>query len=94
MGRRFTHTTDMGDEDRLDYTPPPPSARNTAKKRRGDAKDAVGDAVGGGGGRGGRDLRRAYYRKSLQWHPDRWAGMPALYLPAVQVPYTQAQIYT
>ena len=23
-----------------------------------------------------KDVRRAYYRKSLQWHPDRWAGMP------------------
>jgi hypothetical protein len=22
-----------------------------------------------------RDIRRAYYKKSLQWHPDRWAGM-------------------
>ena len=34
--------------------------------------------------RAAKDLRRAYYRKSLQWHPDRWASMPALYLPAVQ----------
>jgi hypothetical protein len=23
-----------------------------------------------------KDVRRAYYKKSLQWHPDRWAGMP------------------
>lgn len=22
-----------------------------------------------------KEIRRAYYRKSLQWHPDRWAGM-------------------
>jgi hypothetical protein len=22
-----------------------------------------------------KDIRRAYYRKSLQWHPDRWAGV-------------------
>ena len=30
-----------------------------------------------------RELRRAYYRKSLMWHPDRWAGMP-IYSEAVQ----------
>lgn len=30
-----------------------------------------------------RTLKRAYYRKSLQWHPDRWAGMP-MYATAVQ----------
>lgn len=23
-----------------------------------------------------KEVRRAYYKKSLQWHPDRWAGMP------------------
>mmetsp|Transcript_19725 Transcript_19725/g.32966 ORF Transcript_19725/g.32966 Transcript_19725/m.32966 type:complete len:1119 (+) Transcript_19725:127-3483(+) len=28
-------------------------------------------------------IRRAYYRKSLQWHPDRWAGLP-MYALAVQ----------
>eukprot|EP01036_Dinobryon_divergens_P029658 gene29658-38784_t len=28
-------------------------------------------------------IRRAYYRKSLQWHPDRWAGLPE-YSVAVQ----------
>ena len=28
-------------------------------------------------------IRRAYYRKSLQWHPDRWAGLPE-YSLAVQ----------
>ena len=28
-------------------------------------------------------IRRAYYRKSLQWHPDRWAGLPE-YTVAVQ----------
>jgi hypothetical protein len=30
-----------------------------------------------------RELRSAYYRKSLLWHPDRWAGMP-IYSEAVQ----------
>ena len=30
-----------------------------------------------------KDIRRAYYRKSLQWHPDRWAGMP-IYSVVVQ----------
>ena len=30
-----------------------------------------------------KDIRRAYYRKSLQWHPDRWAGMP-IYAVVVQ----------
>jgi len=30
-----------------------------------------------------RELRSAYYRKSLMWHPDRWAGMP-IYSEAVQ----------
>ena len=24
-----------------------------------------------------RDVRRAYYHKSLEWHPDRWAKHPA-----------------
>eukprot|EP01038_Epipyxis_sp_PR26KG_P011455 gene11455-15346_t len=28
-------------------------------------------------------LRKAYYKKSLQWHPDRWAGM-SIYTHAVQ----------
>jgi len=83
---------DMSDEARLDYTAPPAPAiasprQNKPKKSRREAVDAATTTTvgGGGGGRGGRDLRRAYYRKSLQWHPDRWAGMPALYLPAVQV---------
>lgn len=30
-----------------------------------------------------KEIRRAYYRKSLQWHPDRWAGM-GMYALAVQ----------
>jgi hypothetical protein len=30
-----------------------------------------------------RQVRRAYYKRSLEWHPDRWAGMP-IYLSAVQ----------
>lgn len=30
-----------------------------------------------------KELRRAYYRKSLQWHPDRWVGL-AMYSLAVQ----------
>jgi hypothetical protein len=42
-------------------------------------------------GRGGRkreraaqkEIRRAYYRRSLQWHPDRWAGL-GMYALAVQ----------
>lgn len=28
-----------------------------------------------------KEIRRAYYRKSLQWHPDRWAGMGMYALP-------------
>ncbi len=28
-----------------------------------------------------KEIRRAYYRKSLQWHPDRWAGMGMYTLP-------------
>ncbi len=30
-----------------------------------------------------KEIRRAYYKKSLQWHPDRWVGME-LYKLAVQ----------
>lgn len=30
-----------------------------------------------------REVRRAYYRQSLVWHPDRWAGL-SLYALAVQ----------
>lgn len=30
-----------------------------------------------------KNIRRAYYRKSLQWHPDRWAGMSSYHI-AVQ----------
>jgi hypothetical protein len=28
-----------------------------------------------------KQLKRAYYRKSLLWHPDRWANMPMYSLP-------------
>jgi hypothetical protein len=43
---------------------------------------------GGGGGRkreraAQKEIRRAYYRRSLQWHPDRWAGL-GMYALAVQ----------
>ncbi len=31
-------------------------------------------------------IRRAYYRKSLQWHPDRWVGM-SLYSATVQTAF-------
>jgi hypothetical protein len=31
----------------------------------------------------GKELRKAYYRKSLMWHPDRWSGMP-IYSEAVK----------
>jgi hypothetical protein len=30
-----------------------------------------------------KNLKRAYYKQSLIWHPDRWAAMP-LYIIAVQ----------
>ena len=30
-----------------------------------------------------KDIRRAYYKKSLQWHPDRWVGMSRYHI-AVQ----------
>ena len=30
-----------------------------------------------------KDIRRAYYRKSLQWHPDRWSGL-GMYTVAVK----------
>ena len=29
-------------------------------------------------------IKRAYYRSSLQWHPDRWVGYEAFYQTAVQ----------
>ena len=65
------------------------------RRRRGGGADKKGGKKGGKRGdttgakkgrssRAAKDLRRAYYRTSLQWHPDRWASMPALYLPAVQ----------
>lgn len=52
---------------------------------------ADGENSGKRGGRGDRkreraaqkEIRRAYYRKSLQWHPDRWAGL-GMYQLAVQ----------
>jgi hypothetical protein len=28
-----------------------------------------------------KEIRRAYYKKSLQWHPDRWVGMELYKLP-------------
>lgn len=28
-----------------------------------------------------KQLRRAYYKMSLQWHPDRWSAMPMYALP-------------
>ena len=31
-----------------------------------------------------QNLKRAYYKKSLLWHPDRWAAMSPQYMPAVQ----------
>jgi len=33
--------------------------------------------------RSNKALKRAYYRKSLQWHPDRWVGL-GMYAYAVQ----------
>ena len=33
-----------------------------------------------------KQIRRAYYRKSLQWHPDRWVGMNT-YTPVVQAAF-------
>ena len=50
----------------------------TSKKKDKKEKDGAGTKRGS---RGAKDLRRAYYRKSLQWHPDRWATMPQIYLP-------------
>mmetsp|Transcript_5223 Transcript_5223/g.10990 ORF Transcript_5223/g.10990 Transcript_5223/m.10990 type:complete len:190 (+) Transcript_5223:2-571(+) len=53
----------------------------------GDRRRESGSSSGGGrrkddfGGSGGaktrlRELKRAYYRHSLLWHPDRWVGYP------------------
>ncbi|KAG5186161.1 hypothetical protein JKP88DRAFT_198283 [Tribonema minus] len=36
------------------------------------------ERLGLGEGASGGDVRRAYYRESLRWHPDRWARHPAL----------------
>lgn len=30
-----------------------------------------------------QEIRRAYYKKSLLWHPDRWTSLPTLYHTAV-----------
>jgi hypothetical protein len=54
------------------------NVERTNKRSRNNSED------GGGSGRIRKDLRKAYYRKSLIWHPDRWASMPSLYGPAVQ----------
>ena len=29
-------------------------------------------------------IKKAYYRQSLLWHPDRWSSYPNLYTVAVQ----------
>ena len=47
-------------------------AASSGRKRRGSGLKASVQ----------KELRRAYYRKSLQWHPDRWAAMP-IYSTAV-----------
>ena len=57
----------------------------------GGAEDPSGATEASGKRKSGRrreraaqkEIRRAYYRKSLQWHPDRWAGM-GMYQLAVQ----------
>lgn len=33
-----------------------------------------------------KEIRRAYYRRSLMWHPDRWAGL-SMYALAVQAAF-------
>jgi len=60
----------------------PEDAKNPSAKTRGrkDTKDS------GGSDRkreraAQKEIRKAYYRKSLQWHPDRWAGMGMYALP-------------
>lgn len=59
----------------------------TATAVAGNSNSGSSKASRGGGRKAEREalktLKRAYYRKSLQWHPDRWAGMP-IYAMAVQ----------
>ena len=31
-----------------------------------------------------KEVKRAYYRQSLLWHPDRWSSYPSVYTVAVQ----------
>ena len=60
-----------------EVTTPSSSSSSSKKKEKKEEKESTSKR----GGRAAKDLRRAYYRKSLQWHPDRWATMPAIYLP-------------
>lgn len=76
-------TMEMSPETRLGLTP---GWDEVQKEKEGD--DAAGGAKKKRRRRGqesgsSKKLRRAYYRKSLQWHPDRWAGM-AIYSLVVQ----------
>lgn len=60
---------------------------------KGKSKQQQSSGGGGGGNsrneKGGKrreralqkEIRRAYYRRSLQWHPDRWAGLSMYTLP-------------
>ena len=71
----LTTTTHSNDKDL------PSSSKKKDKKQKEKKKDGEDGASTKRGTRGAKDLRRAYYRKSLQWHPDRWATMPHIYLP-------------
>lgn len=73
----------------IDHNTATSSSSSSSKKK--DKKQTTKEKEGGVGSkrgtRGAKDLRRAYYRKSLQWHPDRWATMPNIYLPGRLEPH-------
>ena len=41
-----------------------------------------------------KEMKRAYYRASLQWHPDRWAGMNIYLLPVTSIFELISEAYT
>jgi curved DNA-binding protein CbpA len=41
-----------------------------------------------------KEMKRAYYRASLQWHPDRWAGMSIYLLPVTSIFELISEAYT
>jgi len=62
------------------------AAAAVAKKKDADGEKGEKARAKEGRKRAGKvskQIRRAYYRKSLQWHPDRWVGM-SIYSMIVQ----------